>query len=118
MEREGLERFSDLEELIRNFIGERDWDRYHRPKDIAMALSIESSELMELYLWDREPQKVRIEEELGDILFFLIDMSMKVDVDLVQALKMKIRKNEEKYPADLVRGRDHKYTHYRGEDHG
>lgn len=112
------DRLSDLEELISGFIEERDWDRYHRPKDIAMALSIESSELMELYLWDRKPDKEELKDELGDIFFFLIDMSMKLDIDLVDALKQKIEKNKEKYPTELVKGKDHKYTRYRGDDDG
>ena len=116
MEDERDDRFSDLEEMIGKFIGERDWDRYHRPKDIAMALSIESSELMELFLWDREPDREELEDEMGDIFFFLLDMSMKMDIDLAGSLKNKIAKNELKYPASLVRGRDDKYTRYRSDD--
>lgn len=105
-------RFSDLEELVSEFISERDWDRYHRPKDIAMALSIEAGELMELYLWDRKPEREELEDEVADIFFFLLDMCMKENIDLGKVLRNKIKKNGEKYPADIVRGRDDKYTRY------
>ncbi len=110
---------AELKGLVSDFISERDWDRYHRPKDVAMALSIEAGELMELYLWDRSPGREDLEDELGDILFFLLDMSIREDVDLKEALKRKLEKNRVKYPADLVRGSDLKYTKYReGEDDG
>ncbi|MGA1820790.1 MAG: nucleotide pyrophosphohydrolase [Thermoplasmatota archaeon] len=102
----------DFKEAISRFVAERDWDRYHRPKDVAMALSIEAGELMELYLWDREPAREELEDELGDILFFLVDMSIREDIDLTEAFRRKMEKNEHKYPADLVRGRDQKYDRY------
>ncbi len=112
MTTESEDRFSDLKEMIISFIAERDWDRYHRPKDISMALSIEAGELMELYLWDREPDREELEDELADVFFFLLDMSIKEDVDLSAALRKKIEKNRSKYPASLVKGKDDKYTRY------
>ncbi len=105
---------AELKRPVSEFIAERDWDRYHRPKDVAMALSIEASELMELYLWDRAPDRERLEEELGDILFFLVDMSIRENIDLVDAFHKKMDLNRKKYPAHLVKGRDDKYTNYRG----
>lgn len=108
-------RFSDLDELIDDFISERDWDRYHRPKDISMALSIEAGELLELYLWDRKPEKGDIEDEVADVFFFLLDICIREDIDLERALRKKIDKNREKYPVELVKGKDHKYTKYREE---
>ena len=108
-------RFSDLDELIDDFISERDWGRYHRPKDISMALSIEAGELLELYLWDRKPEKGDIEDEVADVFFFLLDICIREDIDLEWALRKKIDKNREKYPVELVKGKDHKYTKYREE---
>ncbi|MEA3557714.1 MAG: MazG-like family protein [Candidatus Thermoplasmatota archaeon] len=102
----------ELQELIRKFISERDWDRFHRPKDVAAALSIEAGELQELYLWDRSPDREALEDEMADVFFFLLDMSFREDVDLIKALKKKLIKNEKKYPAHLVRGKDDKYTKY------
>lgn len=107
-------RIADLKGPVSEFINERDWDKYHRPKDVAMALSIEASELMELYLWDRSPERYRLEEELGDILFFLVDMSIRENIDLVEAFRKKMELNRKKYPAHLVKGSDDKYTSYGG----
>jgi NTP pyrophosphatase (non-canonical NTP hydrolase) len=103
---------TELQTLIGSFISERDWDRFHRPKDVAAALSIEAAELQELYLWDRSPDREALEDELADIFFFLLDMGIREDVDLVGALKRKLKKNECKYPVHLVSGRDDKYTKY------
>jgi NTP pyrophosphatase (non-canonical NTP hydrolase) len=103
---------AEIKEIISEFVKERDWDRFHRPKDIAMALSIEAGELMELYLWDREPDREELKDELGDIMFFLVDMAIREDIDLVDAFHQKMSKNGEKYPAALVKGRDLKYDRY------
>ncbi|MBN1390792.1 MAG: nucleotide pyrophosphohydrolase [Candidatus Thermoplasmatota archaeon] len=104
----------DLKKEISRFVTERDWDRFHRPKDVAMALSIEAGELMELYLWDRSPDREDLMDELGDVLFFLVDMSIRENMDLSEAFRRKMEKNDEKYPSSLVRGRDDKYTAYMG----
>ena len=112
----GTDRETALEELkalIDPFIRERDWERFHRPKDVAMALSIEAAELQELYLWDREPDREALKDEMADVLFFLLDLSLREGVDLSTALMEKMKKNEERYPAALVRGKDLKYDQYR-----
>lgn len=103
---------AEIKGIISDFIKERDWDRFHRPKDVAMALSIEAGELMELYLWDREPDREELKDELGDILYFLVDMAIREDIDLVSAFRHKMAKNGDKYPAFLVKGRDLKYDRY------
>ena len=84
---------ADIKEMISDFVTERDWDQYHRPKDVAMALSIEAGELMELYLWNREPDRDDLKDELGYILFFLVDMAIREDIDLVDAFLRKMAKN-------------------------
>ncbi len=109
---EESDRFSDLRKLVREFISDRDWEQFHRPKDISMALSIEAGELMELYLWDRKPERGDLEDEIADIFFFLLDMADRESVDLEKVLIKKLEKNKEKYPADIVRGKDQKYTSY------
>lgn len=103
---------AEIKEIISEFVKERDWDQYHRPKDVAMALSIEAGELMELYLWDRKPNRDELKDELGDILFFLVDMSIRENIDLVSAFRHKMAKNGDKYPTSLVKGRDLKYDQY------
>ncbi|MFO8051583.1 MAG: nucleotide pyrophosphohydrolase [Thermoplasmatota archaeon] len=107
---------SRLNDLVGEFISERDWGQYHRPKDVAAALAIEAAELQELYLWDRSPEREELEDELGDIFFFLLDMGMRENIDIIDALKKKLEKNEIKYPAHLVKGSDAKYTKYQMDD--
>jgi NTP pyrophosphatase (non-canonical NTP hydrolase) len=103
---------NDLKALIDPFIRERDWERFHRPKDVAMALSIEAAELQELYLWDRTPDREALRDEMADVLFFLLDLSLREEIDLSTALREKMVKNEERYPAALVKGKDLKYDQY------
>jgi NTP pyrophosphatase (non-canonical NTP hydrolase) len=104
---------TDIKGTITEFVTERDWDKYHRPKDVAMALAIEAGELMELYLWDRQPDREELKDELGDLLFFLVDMAIREEIDLVEAFRSKMEKNETRYPASMVKGRDDKYTRYK-----
>ncbi len=103
-----------LKAFIDPFIKERDWERFHRPKDVAMALSIEAAELQELYLWDRKPDREALADEIADVLFFLLDLSIREGVDLTTAFRKKMEKNEKRYPAAIVRGKDLKYDQYKG----
>ena len=113
----------DLEELrqrLRAFVAERDWDRFHSPKNLAMALSVEAAELVELFQWLTEEEsdaldpgrRQRVAEEMADVLWFLVRLSDRLGVDLLQAAEAKIVANAAKYPADLVRGKSRKYDEY------
>ena len=113
----------DLEELkarVRAFVAERDWERFHSPKNLAMALSVEASELVELFQWLTEEESAalddarrrRVAEELADVLWFLVRLSDRLDIDLLQAAGQKLATNAAKYPADRVRGQARKYTDY------
>jgi NTP pyrophosphatase (non-canonical NTP hydrolase) len=113
----------DLQELkarIREFVAERDWDRFHNPKNLAMALSVEASELVELFQWLTEEESAlrdpdrrrRAADELADVLWFLVRLADRLDIDLLEAAERKIAANAEKYPADRVRGQVRKYTEY------
>lgn len=113
----------DLEELkgrIRAFVAERDWERFHSPKNLAMALSVEASELVELFQWLTEAEsaaldaerRLRVADELADVLWFLVRLSDRLDIDLLEAAGRKLAANAEKYPADRVRGQAKKYTDY------
>jgi dCTP diphosphatase len=113
----------DLEELkarVREFVAERDWDRFHSPKNHAMALSVEASELVELFQWLTEEEsgrldperRRRVSDELADVLWFLVRLSDRLDVDLLEAAERKLAANAAKYPADRVRGQSRKYTEY------
>jgi NTP pyrophosphatase (non-canonical NTP hydrolase) len=107
-----------LAEELRTFADERDWDQFHSPKNLAMALSIEVSELMEHFQWLTEeqssvlpPKKLQqVREEIGDVLIYLTRLADKLGIDLLQAAFEKLDVNRAKYPADMVRGSANKYT--------
>lgn len=110
----------DLKQRLREFAQERDWDQFHSPKNLSMALIAEAAELVEHFQWLTEEQSAQlqilkhneVEEELADILLYLIRIADKLNVDLVVAAKRKIERNAEKYPADRARGKANKYTDY------
>ena len=96
---------------LRQFRDERNWQQFHNPKDLALALSIEASELLEAFLWkapaDADPEKVK--EELADVLAYALLLSDAYNFDLEKIVLEKIQKNEEKYPVDKARGTAKKY---------
>lgn len=99
-----------LDALIK-FRDERDWKQFHNAKDLALALSIEASELNELFLWknadDANPQKVK--EELADVIGYALLLAEKYNLDINEIVLDKIKKNGEKYPIDKARGTSKKY---------
>ena len=117
---EGRIRVDNLRNAIRVFIGARDWEQFHSPKNLAMALSVEVSEIVEHFQWLTEeqsrslpPEKLaKIREEIGDVMIYLTEFADKLDIDPVEAAKSKVTINGQKYPADLVKGKAHKYTEY------
>ena len=110
----------DLRTAIGAFIAERHWERFHSPKNLAMALSVEVAEIVEHFQWlDEEqtrnlpPEKLaEVREEIGDVMIYLTELAHKLGIDPVEAAKAKLRINEEKYPAAMVRGKAAKYTEY------
>jgi len=114
---------NDLEELrgrINNFANERDWNQFHSPKNLSMALVVEAGELVEQFQWLKESESydlpkeklAAVEEEIADIFVYLIRIAHQLDIDLMSAAKKKIELNESKYPAEIVRGSARKYTEY------
>ena len=109
-----------LKQRLAQFAAERDWDKFHSPKNLSMALIAEAAELVEHFQWLTEEQssnlpldKVKeVETELADILIYLIRTADKLGIDLLQAAKHKIELNEKKYPSEKVRGSAKKYTEY------
>lgn len=105
---------SDLEELrqsIVKFTQDRDWDQFHNGKDLALALSIEASELNEAFLW-KDASHVNVEnvkEELADIFNYAILIADKYDLDIKQIVLDKLKRNAEKYPVDKAYGSAKKY---------
>ena len=115
---------SKLRQLAQDFVDERDWNRYHNPKDLAISIAIEAAELMELFQWieQKEVEKMmedddkllRIKEELADVMILCLNMVNTLEIDLSQAIVEKIEKNKAKYPAELVKGNYRKYTQLKG----
>jgi NTP pyrophosphatase (non-canonical NTP hydrolase) len=106
---------SDNEEIIealRQFRNERDWAQFHNPKDLAIALSIEANELLELFLWKNaeDANKEKVKEELADVFAFAFLLADKYQFDVKDIVLDKIKKNEEKYPVDKSKGTAKKYN--------
>jgi NTP pyrophosphatase (non-canonical NTP hydrolase) len=105
---------SDIQELTKaliNFRDARDWAQYHNPKDLAAALSIEASELLECYLWrDAEQAELpRVKEELADVLSYALMLADHYKLDVKQIVLDKMEKNAEKYPVEKAKGKMTKY---------
>jgi dCTP diphosphatase len=108
-----------LKELLREFRDERDWKKFHDPKNLAEAISIEAAELLELFLWKnpvdvtesiKDPEfKKTLEEELADILCFSFSLANVAGIDVAHAVMRKVEANRLKYPVDKARGRSTKY---------
>ncbi len=114
---------SQLEELrirISNFAKERDWDQFHSPKNLSMALIVEAGELVEHFQWIKQSESFAlpaeklkaVEEELADIFVYLVRIADQLGIDLISASHRKIESNAAKYPVDMVRGSSRKYTEY------
>jgi dCTP diphosphatase len=111
-----------LTQEIREFVKERDWDQFHSIKNLAMALSVESSELVELFQWMPESESndvknnpivlPKLQDEIADVFVYLLRIADKAEIDIERAVRGKMKKNAEKYPADKVRGSSKKYTEY------
>jgi len=105
---------NELINLIENFRNARDWKKFHNPKDLAISLSLEASELLELFQWKSSEEALedieRIKEELADIFYYTLLLSHDLNIDLKEALIQKMEKNEKKYPVDKAYGSKKKYT--------
>jgi len=110
----------DLIKKVREFRQERNWDQYHSPKNLVMALMVEAGELAEQFQWLTEEQSSRlqpdklaqVQEEIGDVLIYLVNLCDKLGIDPMDAAREKLEKNREKYPAAKVRGKYFKYSEY------
>jgi NTP pyrophosphatase (non-canonical NTP hydrolase) len=110
-------RFDDLRQRLADFAAERDWDQFHSPKNLAMALAAEAGELLEHFQWLSEAQSAALDAaqrdevalELADIALYLVRLSDKLGIDLVEAAHRKMALNETKYPAEKARGNARKY---------
>jgi dCTP diphosphatase len=107
-----------LREKLRDFAAARDWDQFHSPKNLAMALSVEAGELLEIFQWLTEEQSrgltpeahAAASDEIADVLLYLIRLGDQLGIDPVAAAQKKLLENAKKYPADKARGSSKKYT--------
>lgn len=107
-----MNEIKELTSAIRQFTEERDWDQFHNPKDLAVALSIEASELLEAFLW-KAPEEAKVEkvrEELADVINYALLIADKYQLDVKQIVMDKLARNAEKYPVEKARGTAKKYN--------
>lgn len=112
----------NFKKTFRDFVQQRNWDQFHNPKNIAMALTVEAAELLEIFQWlspeeaqhakDEPTIKEKISHELADIMIYLIRLADKTEINLQQAILEKMELNDKKYPAKLVKGCNKKYNEY------
>lgn len=104
-------KLTELQRLVDGYVSERDWKKYHKPKDIAISIAVESSELLELFQWKPDPVesgklddvlRARLGEEVADIVIYCACMANALGIDLSEALLDKIQKNKRKYPVSKV----------------
>jgi len=111
---------NEIRDELRRFAAERDWEQFHSPKNLVMALMVETAELAEHFQWRTEEESERLaeetlvatREELADVLFYLVRLADRLGVDLPAAAADKLIKNAQRYPADRVRGQAKKYDEY------
>lgn len=108
--------FEALRRELRAFVDERAWDPFHKPKDLALGVAVEAGELLEVFQW-RDPaagelsseDRRRVREETADVVTYCMLLADKVGFDLLEAVREKLARNAEKYPAEKARGRSDKY---------
>jgi NTP pyrophosphatase (non-canonical NTP hydrolase) len=111
---------ADLKRIVREFSEERDWDQFHNPKDLAIGIVTEASELLEIFRFKSEAEVAtllkdtssakKIRDELADVLYFALRLAQKYDIDLSKALEEKIRDNRQRYPVEKAKGSNKKYS--------
>ena len=107
-----MNELQDLKDRLRTFSIERDWEQFHDPKNLALALSIEAAELNECFLWKNpeDAKKEKVQEELADVFLYAISLADKYDFDIHQICVDKINRNAKKYPVDKAKGTAKKYN--------
>lgn len=107
-----MNNWQSLQKKLIEFRNDRDWEQFHNPKDLALAISIEASELNELFLWKKpeEADVEKVQEELADIFAYALLLAEKYNLDVDEIVLNKISKNAEKYPVDKSKGTSKKYN--------
>lgn len=112
----------ELKDVVKNFCKERDWDQFHDPKELSIGISTEANELLQIFRFKSKEdmkklmeseKREEVEEELADVIYFVLRFAQMNDIDLSSAVLNKIEKNNKKYPADKVKGCNKKYNEYK-----
>ena len=111
---------AELRARINQFVKERDWDQFHSPKNLAMAMIVEAAELVEHFQWDTleeshqldDEKREQVGQELADTFVYLLRIAEVTGIDLIEAANRKINLNAQKYPVEKVKGSNKKYTAY------
>jgi NTP pyrophosphatase (non-canonical NTP hydrolase) len=108
-----------LQQRLRDFARERDWEQFHSPKNLAVALAVEAAELLEPFQWMQEdesrqlPERAfeyqQVKEEIADVFIYLVRLADQLQIDLDEVVEQKLARNAEKYPVHLAKGRSDKY---------
>lgn len=111
---------AELKTLVQKFCEDRDWDQFHNPKELAIAISTEANELLQIFRFKTEKQmddmlensksKTKIEDEISDVLYFVLRFAQLYNIDLSSALETKIQKNNQNYPVEISKGSNKKYN--------
>jgi len=115
-----MEELEQIKAQLQKFADDRDWDQFHSPKNLSMALSVEASELVECFQWLTEAQSQNLSpeqlsaaiDEIADVQIYLLRIATKLNVNMLDAVNQKIKKNALKYPVDKVKGSSKKYNQY------
>ncbi|WP_288217981.1 nucleotide pyrophosphohydrolase [uncultured Fusobacterium sp.] len=110
-----MERLDSINALIKKFKEDREWDKFHNPKDLAISLSIEAAELLECFQWKTSEQSVKenldsIKYEIADIAIYLLYLCDKLNINILDAIEEKVKINEIKYPLEKSKGNSTKYN--------
>lgn len=118
---DGSATIGQMKQRVQEFCEARDWDQFHNPKDLAIGISTEANELLAEFRFKTDEQLAKMQSEgvsdevrneLADVLFFVLRFAQMNGIDLDEALDSKIALNEQKYPVELVRGKNKKYSEY------
>ena len=105
-----MDRFDELNQRIKKFNDDRDWNQFHTPTNLAKSISIEANELLECYQWNDNADLNDVKEELADVMNYCIQMAQVLGLDIVDIINEKMDKTEKKYPIDKSKGRSTKYN--------
>ena len=107
-----MDKLTKLQNKIKKFHEERDWNQFHSPENLAKSISIEAGELLECFQWDNNYNLEELCDEMADVYIYLLDLADRVNVDLIDIADKKMDKNAIKYPVDKAKGNSKKYNKY------